>query len=31
MSYLSEMVALATHNFWSAAVGLVVAWLSFGY
>ena len=25
MSYLSEMVALATHNFWSAAVGLVVA------
>jgi K+-transporting ATPase ATPase A chain len=25
MSYLTEMAALATHNFWSAAVGLVVA------
>ena len=25
MSYLTEMVGLATHNFWSAAVGLVVA------
>ena len=25
MSYLTEMLALATHNFWSAAVGLVVA------
>ncbi len=25
MSYLTEMVGLATHNFWSAAVGIVVA------
>jgi len=25
MSYLSQMVALATHNFWSAAAGIVVA------
>jgi K+-transporting ATPase ATPase A chain len=25
MSYLTEMAALATHNFWSAAVGIVVA------
>ncbi len=25
MSYLTEMAGLATHNFWSAAVGLVVA------
>jgi len=25
MSYLTEMVALATHNFWSAAVGIVIA------
>jgi K+-transporting ATPase ATPase A chain len=25
MSYLTQMVGLATHNFWSAAVGLVVA------
>jgi K+-transporting ATPase ATPase A chain len=25
MSYLTEMVALATHNFWSAAVGIVAA------
>src|SRR5579872_5734450 len=25
MSYLSQMVALATHNFWSAAVGIAVA------
>ena len=25
MSYLTEMVALATHNFWSAAVGICVA------
>ena len=25
MSYLTEMLALATHNFWSAAVGIVVA------
>jgi len=24
MSYLSQMLALATHNFWSAAVGLAV-------
>jgi K+-transporting ATPase ATPase A chain len=25
MSYLTEMAGLATHNFWSAAVGIVVA------
>ncbi len=25
MSYLTEMVGLATHNFWSAAAGIVVA------
>ncbi len=25
MSYLTEMVGLATHNFWSAAMGIVVA------
>src|SRR6266702_4505739 len=25
MSYLTQMVGLATHNFWSAAVGLAVA------
>jgi potassium-transporting ATPase potassium-binding subunit len=25
MSYLSQMVALATHNFWSAATGIAVA------
>src|SRR5579871_7065457 len=25
MSYLTQMIALATHNFWSAAVGIVVA------
>jgi K+-transporting ATPase ATPase A chain len=25
MSYLTEMLGLATHNFWSAAVGIVVA------
>jgi K+-transporting ATPase ATPase A chain len=25
MSYLTEMVGLATHNFWSAGVGIVVA------
>ncbi|HWC99508.1 MAG TPA: potassium-transporting ATPase subunit KdpA [Candidatus Sulfopaludibacter sp.] len=25
MSYLSQMVGLATHNFWSAAAGIVVA------
>jgi potassium-transporting ATPase potassium-binding subunit len=25
MSYLTEMLALATHNFWSAAAGIVVA------
>jgi potassium-transporting ATPase potassium-binding subunit len=25
MSYLTQMVALATHNFWSAAVGMVIA------
>ena len=25
MSYLSQMVALATHNFWSAAVGIAAA------
>ena len=25
MSYLTQMAGLATHNFWSAAVGLVVA------
>jgi len=25
MSYFTEMVGLATHNFWSAAVGIVVA------
>ncbi|MGA3031827.1 MAG: potassium-transporting ATPase subunit KdpA [Terracidiphilus sp.] len=25
MSYLTQMVGLATHNFWSAAVGIVVA------
>ncbi len=25
MSYLSQMVALASHNFWSAAVGIAVA------
>jgi potassium-transporting ATPase potassium-binding subunit len=25
MSYLTEMVGLATHNFWSAAVGICVA------
>jgi potassium-transporting ATPase potassium-binding subunit len=25
MSYLSQMAALATHNFWSAAAGIVVA------
>ncbi|HUP05380.1 MAG TPA: potassium-transporting ATPase subunit KdpA [Bryobacteraceae bacterium] len=25
MSYLSEMLALATHNFWSAAAGIAVA------
>ncbi len=25
MSYLTQMVALATHNFWSAAVGLALA------
>ena len=25
MSYLSQMAGLATHNFWSAAVGIVVA------
>jgi K+-transporting ATPase ATPase A chain len=25
MSYLTQMAALATHNFWSAAVGIVVA------
>ncbi len=25
MSYLTEMVGLATHNFWSAAVGLALA------
>ncbi|HEX4757164.1 MAG TPA: potassium-transporting ATPase subunit KdpA [Terracidiphilus sp.] len=25
MSYLTEMAALATHNFWSAAAGIVVA------
>ena len=25
MSYLTEMVGLATHNFWSAAIGIVVA------
>ena len=25
MSYLTEMIGLATHNFWSAAVGIVVA------
>lgn len=25
MSYLTEMMALATHNFWSAAAGIVVA------
>jgi K+-transporting ATPase ATPase A chain len=25
MSYLTEMVALATHNFWSGAVGIVAA------
>ena len=25
MSYLTQMAGLATHNFWSAAVGIVVA------
>jgi K+-transporting ATPase ATPase A chain len=25
MSYLTQMAALATHNFWSAAIGIVVA------
>ena len=25
MSYLSQMVALASHNFWSAAVGIAIA------
>ena len=25
MSYLTEMAGLATHNFWSAAAGIVVA------
>jgi potassium-transporting ATPase potassium-binding subunit len=25
MSYLTEMIALATHNFWSAAAGIAVA------
>src|SRR5580658_4811592 len=25
MSYLTQMVGLATHNFWSAAVGLALA------
>jgi K+-transporting ATPase ATPase A chain len=25
MSYLTEMIGLATHNFWSAAVGIVLA------
>ena len=25
MSYFSQMVALATHNFWSAAVGIAIA------
>ena len=25
MSYLTQMMGLATHNFWSAAAGIVVA------
>jgi K+-transporting ATPase ATPase A chain len=25
MSYLTQMAALATHNFWSAAIGIIVA------
>ena len=25
MSYLTQMAGLATHNFWSAAAGIVVA------
>jgi len=25
MSYLTQMVGLATHNFWSAAVGMALA------